>query len=291
MNRPYLIWTPRYSRSAGVQALYKLAHELEERGCEVYLWTWGNIKRPGYKYINNINRALKQEGIVVYPEVAVGNPLRFNRVARWVLYFPGQLSGEKTFYPTEKIFSWRPEYYPGAPRLYVNLVDKTLFYNDGKEKTQDYVFVHKGGRTCYMPELENLPEINMNWPKTRETLGEILRSCRTLYSFDLHTSILDEAYYSGAKVKMITQEGKLIDFYPGLVFEQNVFEREISFFINETQNMPASSDLQPLPPLADRILQNLRYKAANFPSLLRVVKTHPGLETFLRRFFNRGVLA
>lgn len=291
MNRPYLIWTPRYSRSAGVQALYKLAHELEERDCEVYLWTWGNIRRSGYKYITNIDRALKQEGIVVYPEVVVGNPLRFNRVARWVLYFPGQLAGEKAFYPTEKIFSWRPEYYPGAPRLYVNLVDKTLFYNDGREKVQDYVFVHKGGRTCHMPELEDLPEINMDWPKTRETLGEILRSCRTLYSFDLHTSILDEAYYSGAVVKMITQEGKLIDFCPGLVFEQNVFEQEISFFINETQNMQASSDLQPLPPLADRILQNIRYKAANFPSLLRVVKNHPGLETFLRRFFNHGVLA
>lgn len=291
MNRPYVIWTPQYGRNAGVQALYKLAQELTLRGQQVYIWTWGTVKRPGFTYLTSFTPELRNEGIVVYPETAIGNPLRFRRVCRWVLFFPGELWGEKQYYPDEKIFTWRPEYYPGVPKLYVNLVDKSLFYNNGSEKKHDYVFMHKGGKTCQKPELENIPVISMTWPKTRAELGEVLRSCRTLYSFDPHTSILDEAYYSGAEVKIITPDGEYADFHPSLVFDQAVFDQEITAFINETQNMPPSTELQPLPSLSVRIMDGLRCMALKYGIIKQTIKKFPAFESRMRSFFKRGVSA
>ncbi|WP_298068749.1 hypothetical protein [uncultured Mailhella sp.] len=246
MNREYIIWTPPFCGSAGVRALHKLAEELRKHGQSVRLWSWGE-RRAGFDYVERLTPHMREEGIAVYPEIVAGNPLRFRNVARWVLFFPGILGGEKSYHPSEKIFTWTQTYYPGVPRLFPDILDRKLFHDAGLPRTQDCTFVHKGGKWKSIPELEGLTEITMSRPKTREELAHLLQTTGTLWSFDAHSSLLDEAYYCGAAVKVITEDG-FRDFTPDLIFSQEVFERELAVFITETQALDYQGELQPLPP-------------------------------------------
>lgn len=261
MSRSYIIWSPPLSGSAGVRGLYKLAESLSRRGQTVRLWSWGETRQPGFEYLEELSPVNQDEDVVVYPEIVSGNPLQVRNVARWVLFFPGRLGGEKVYHPSEKIFTWSGLYYPGAPDLRPDVVDHDLFYDAGLAKTQDCVFVHKGGRWRQVPELEGLTEINMAWPPTRAELARLLQSTGTLYSFDAHSSLLDEAYYCGAAVKIITETGWR-DFKPNLVFDPQEYERQLNYFINETQAMDYRGPLEPLEPARQARLKKYQRKRA-----------------------------
>lgn len=253
MSRAYLIWAPPFCGSAGVRALYKLAAVLREHGQRVRLWSWGDTRQPGFDYAEHITSQMREEDIVIYPETVKGNPLQIRNVVRWILFFPGRLGGESCYHPSEKVFTWSDEYYAGAPKLTVDIIDRKLFFDAGLPRTRDCTFVHKGGKWKNLPELDGLTEITMQWPETREELAHLLQTTATLYSWDCHSSLLDEAYYCGAAVKIITEDG-FIDFVPGLIFSPEVFEKEQTFFIQQTQAMDYRGELQPLPPNAARRL-------------------------------------
>ncbi len=261
MSRSYIIWTPPLSGSAGVRGLYRLAESLSQRGYKVWLWSWGDKRQPDFEYLDELSAVNQAEDVVVYPEIVSGNPLRVRHVARWVLFFPGRLGGEKVYHPSEKIFTWCELYYPGAPCLRPNVIDHDLFYDAGLAKTQDCVFVYKQGRWRQAPELEGLTEINMSWPPTRPELARLLQSTGTLYSFDAHSSLLDEAYYCGASVKIITEKGWR-DFKPNLVFEPREYERQLDYFINETQTMNYRGPLEALTPECEARLKRYQRKRA-----------------------------
>lgn len=269
MSRRYLIWAPPFCGSAGVRALYKLAAELHKHGQSVSLWSWGDVRQPDFDYVESITPQMREEDIVVYPEVVVGNPLQMRNVVRWVLFFPGKNGGESSYHPSEKIFTWREEFYPGVPRLNVDIIDHDLFFDAGLPRTRDCTFVNKRGKWKKVAELEGLTEITMEWPKSRKELAQLLQTTNTLYSWDDRSTLLEEAILCGASVKIITDDG-FYDFHSVPILSQDSFERELAFFIRETQAMKYEGEMQPLSPNEKSKLRKLMWKVSLWKILQKV---------------------
>lgn len=238
MTAPYIIWVPPFSKSAGVRALYKLADELIKLNFTVFLFC-KSPNKLNYSYITKKEiKSLRKMAIVIYPEIVKGNPLKIEKVVRWILYFPGKLGGNKNYSRKEKIFTWDPLYY-SAPVLNVSLIDHFLFYNDESIlKTETVCFSHKNKLNSCPAFLKNCIQINMTYPTTREKLAELLRRTQILYSFDTNSLLLDEASICGANVKVITEKGEIQDYNPKLErFSEITLKQQLNNFTSKTQDL------------------------------------------------------
>ncbi len=238
-KKPYIIWAPEYQKSNGAKILYKLSKYLQDKGYETYISSWPPYTE-GYNYIYEIDDEMRKNAIVVYPEVVRGNPLNIGRVARYVLYYSGELGGDKEFDKKEAVFTWLPKYYPEAPVLRLPFYDTSLFYDDNSLKKQDCCFVHKNGKWKDVKETQGLVEINMKWPESRKELADLLRTTGTLYSYDNASAVLDEAILCGAKVKIITEAGfEDYEILPEITPEELDFQ--LNRFIETTQKLDCKS--------------------------------------------------
>ena len=175
MSRAYLIWAPPFCGSAGVRALYKLAAVLREHGQRVRLWSWGDTRQPGFDYAEHCTSQMREEDIVIYPETVKGNPLQIRNVVRWILFFPGRLGGESCYHPSEKVFTWSEEYYAGAPKLTVDIIDRKLFFDAGLPRTRDCTFVHKGGSGKICPNWRALRKLPCSGRRLAKNLRTFYR--------------------------------------------------------------------------------------------------------------------
>ena len=245
MKRPYLFCFPGYARSNGVRVLILLAKRLFAEGYEVFYYVRNPAgwEESGLPRISCIDDALRQNGIVVYPEIIAGNPLRFRNVVRFVLFYPGRNGGMRHYHKSEMVFAYLPEFLPGARVLSIPWIDKSLFNDPGLERTDDYCFVYKGGRWRDPPELRNTPTITMQWPTTRAELAERLKRTRTLYSFDAETAVLEEACACGAHVKIVTSTG-FRDYAPIHARIERDFEKQFQAFVKISQSNNYHGPLQ-----------------------------------------------
>jgi hypothetical protein len=246
-KKKYVIWIlGKSNRSNGVKALRSLADALLKSGLEVLVWSADCSRDYDYKYINteSITKEIRENDIVVYPESVKGNPLRFQNVVRWVLYFPGQIGdGENEYHKSEQLFTWAKKYYNDIPVLCFPCVDEKLFYNDGKEKTENCYFIHKGGKFREIPEIEGFTEINMTYPETKEKFAELLRKTKVLYSYDRYSAVLNEAMACGAQVKII-EKGRIIDLAYADIYTGEKAKQNLKKFIKITQDMNYKGELQ-----------------------------------------------
>lgn len=229
----YVIYAPTLTSSAGIRALYRLSEELEKRGFSAPVLCLESS--PGYHCINTFTKEMQENDIIIYPEIISGNPFGFHRVVRYVLYFPGKLGGDASFDEHEYVISWSHEYYKDVPVLRIPLIDRQLFYDAGLPKTHDCAFHHKDYGVHRQIESKNLVEITMNYPKNRSDLAKLLQTTETLYSFDQHSMLNDEAVLCGAKVLLVTDKG----FIP-YVYEpedNSLFERQLEEVIKNTQGL------------------------------------------------------
>lgn len=235
MKKDYVIWTPSYDKSNGIKVLHLLYKKLEEQGFNVWLYS-PKPHLPEYKYIKKIPKELKNNGIIIYPEIVWGNPLGFQNVVRYVLNYPGVLGGAKQYHHSEIIFTHSQEFFPQAFKFRIPWIDETIFYEDDSPKIQDCYFVYKGGKFREAEEVKGLLEINMKYPQSQKELAELLRKTKILYSYDNCSSVLDEALLCGAVVKIITKDG--IEDY-NINYKESIkdFETEFKNFITITQNM------------------------------------------------------
>lgn len=232
------------SKSNGIRVLHLLSKELIKNGYEAYMCT-PLPHSDEYSYMDTFSDDIKKNAIVVYPETTVGNPLRFQNVVRYILNTPGVCGGPKHFHESERLFTWSKKYFMHVPELTIPCVDPHIFYNDNSPKTQDCVFVYKNGKFRTIPELENLVEINMEYPKKREELGKLLRTTEILYSYDDCSSIIYEAQLCGAKVKIITHDD-IIDapVEEDMLYNKDLFTTQLDYFIKETQAMNYTGNIQ-----------------------------------------------
>ena len=233
--KKYIICISGLTRSNGVKAMYNLANILSNYGYESYIYPGGAVKSDKYNYLDCITRDMEKNDIIIYPEVVKNNPCRFRNVVRYILYYPGILGGNKSYYKTEMIFTWDKKYY-NADVLYQSGLDRKKFVNLHKKRIVNCVFVHKGGRWKKIPELDNLIEINMDYPKTKNELIELLNQTNILYSFDKDSVLNEEALLCGVNVKIVTNDG-FEDYISKESFNSDIFNEQVRNFINKTQNM------------------------------------------------------
>ncbi len=240
-RKRYIIWATGITRSAGTKALYQLYGLLRRKGCASFMYC-PEEHLDGYEYLDLLDAETLRNDIVGYPEIVYGNPLRFRNVARFVLYFPGVLAGEKEYHPGELVFTWSTDYGPGQWFAW-NTIDLTLFRDEGLPKTQDCCFINKHGRWRDVPEARNTVEINMDFPETREELANLLKTTRVLYSFERYSVLNDEATLCGARVKIVTEEG-LEDYTPWGIVSEAKADALLDEFISATQQMNYVGPLQ-----------------------------------------------
>ena len=264
----YVIYAPKYCASNGVRVLFKLADELIKRGHNVYLFSEPSQGKD-YKYINKLTKQLRNNAVIVYPEIVFGNPLNAKKVVRYVLYYPGVNGGDAKFDENEMIFTFSSEYYKNADLLSISTMDLSLFYRDDTPKDINCYFINKGGKWKEIPEFKDFVEINMSYPSTREELANLLKRTKTLYSYDRHTLLAEEAYACGCEVKFVLENG-FEDFVPDPTNNYTIDEYNnfIDNFINKTQNFPIDKIAQ-----KDNILKRvlgIRASKENFSKYIKL---------------------
>jgi hypothetical protein len=109
-------------------------------------------------------------------------------------------------------------------------------------------------------ETRGILKITMNFPRDRAELARILKTTRIFYSYDKYSSINAEALRCGACVKIITQDG-FEDFTRdggwGNV-DEKIFDSELDYFIEKTQNMHYDGPVESLDFSLKRIVFSLK---------------------------------
>ena len=138
MKKPYIFYFTRFTRSNGIRVMMILSEKLIDSGYPVLYYVPDKTNWPKHiPTINALTKDLQDNGIVVYPEIVAGNPLRVRNVARLVLFYPGKNGGMKKYHHSEMVFAYLPEFLPGADILTIPWIDDKLFNNPGLKRTQD----------------------------------------------------------------------------------------------------------------------------------------------------------
>ena len=241
--KKYIIWAPKYCHSNGVRVLYRLRELLEERGYEAYMYA----PESDYdsKYLDKITPHMRKNDIVIYPEIVYHNPLQFQNVVRYVLYYPGKNGGTLNYEDYEYKITYSENFYPQTDILAIPTLNKKLYFKDETSKDTDCYFVYKGGKWKDIPEFKNMVEINMQYPETREELSKLLRRTKTLYSYDDCTLLLDEACMCGCNVKIVRKDG-FEDYNSNYDSAFEDLEKQLDVFIEKTQSMNYTGPIKKL---------------------------------------------
>lgn len=219
----FLIVAPNFShRSAGIRALFRLCHHLNREGYPSAI-----IPMPGNSIVDyspwdvfGYEGEIDDE-VVIYPEIISGNPYKAARVVRWVLNDPGLLGGDKYYADNEIVFAYDPQKINivntaiktpiGLDRvLWVGVVDPGIIYPDSRvEKNIDCSFSSKGYSLSIQFPLD--PSLGVkrleDITPDAESLGNVLRQTRILYSYDHYSNLLREAVICGCDVRVIDSDG------------------------------------------------------------------------------------
>lgn len=214
---------PYTHRSSGIRALYRLCHHLNVRGFPTAVMAEPGEPLPDWNcflYDGEVSGS-----VVVYPEVVAGNPLRADKVVRWVLNTPGLLGGEATYADSELVFVYDLQRLPevnlaisepiGPEReLWMGLVDPAVIYPQPHAiRDIDCSFTYKGAELARTIALPSAGEIHPLESLTSDlsSLGEVLRRTRTLYSYDHYSNVLREAVICGCEVRVPDEAGRWHD--------------------------------------------------------------------------------
>jgi O-antigen biosynthesis protein len=192
----FIVSPPYRHTSAGIRVMHRLCHKLNALGENAYISTpkiEGTWNTP-------FKKSPEIDDIVVYPEITCSNPLNAKYVVRYVLYYPGFNGGDKKYNNSELVIYYDEKYRIGpGPVIWISPVNEEMFYNTGEKKTIDLVFIGKGDRSS-APWPMSAIEITSNWPKSRYETIELIRKAKAIYSYDIHTSVLIEAYLCEARI-------------------------------------------------------------------------------------------
>lgn len=200
----FVINAPKYThQSGGIKVLYTFCDLLNKAGqqCRIVL-----IGSKG---------ACAPDEIAIYPEVVEGNPLCARMAVRWCLNLPGFIGGSLSYDKSEVVFyfdEWiksAAEVAAGKPldgmRLCINMLDSSLFYNDGLPKSGAVFYNHRGNRDI-KPPIKYI-ETTKTIPERREDFAAILRRSEILYSTYKFTGVIAEAIMCGCKCFVPGEKG------------------------------------------------------------------------------------
>jgi hypothetical protein len=238
-RRPFVIQVGHFNdEMGGVIALHRLCHLLNEGGYEAYVWppkkprhdpahpVRSTLQRLSY-WLRGKDRRLRRapgfitpiarerhvaEGIVVYPEIVDGNPLRAERVVRWLLHKPGFHTGRAVYGPHDKFFFFQNAFNDPAINPHPDNLLKTVFIRDDIYKQTN--FGPRSG-TCYIlrkgkdrPIVHPLENSVLVDDLSHRELAEVFNRVETCISYDTYTLYSAFAALCGCVSVVVPEEGK-----------------------------------------------------------------------------------
>ncbi|MEB3199901.1 MAG: tetratricopeptide repeat protein [Synechococcaceae cyanobacterium] len=206
---PLIVMAPPYrASSAGIWVLHLLTHTFNQLGIPCFLQPTREVAEPSNPAFvtplaAGLPPRLRQQAIVIYPDVITDNPLGAGRVVRYMLYFDGASGRRVQAGPHDFFVAFARMFKPDARALlYHPISDPSLFHARGSlhpcERSLDLFYVGKGSRFGPCPVIPGAIELASGWPARKEELATLLRCCRYLYSYDTVSSVCTDAALCGA---------------------------------------------------------------------------------------------
>ena len=217
----FLIASPRYDHQiGGVMVLHQLCDMLNRQGYEAamvfyggsppsYNWAYSNhpdLYHPDYERVhlsmdnpNEIIREFLQDGVIIYPEQIIGNPLGASRVVKYILITDKnyiRASSNEYILSFSKIFHSKADGYLFKPFMDENLHSKGSRH--WSERTMDLTYFGKGPDFVDCFKIPNTLVLTRKWPEDKNQLGILLRQCRYFFTWDLISQTNMDAVACGA---------------------------------------------------------------------------------------------
>lgn len=229
------VLAPGYThRSAGISVLHFLIHSLRELGFDAYFIPLSEPSTVCPKYntpsvLQGVTaggiQEIREEWVIVYPEIVSGNPLEAKRVVRYLLNYEAALLGKgMEAGPDDFILTYSRLFHPTAPVLYYPYFEADALIRAGKidatvERTLDAFYAGKGKEFQECPPIPNAVQITRNWPPNKSDFYDLLGRVRVFYSYDWLTSTAIDAALMGCEVRLI---GSPVYVDPGALFSPDL---------------------------------------------------------------------
>lgn len=211
----FIVYAPgEYTpNGGGCVALHKLAHNIALCGEKSFIMTDStNPNYLGERVTFEQAKELSKEGIVIYPEVIIGNPLKANKVMRWILYNVrhtddyGLFGENDLIYKYAEYFTLRREQ-PIHGELRAVELNLDVFY-DRNEPREGSCYLYK--KVGHKPPIHPTDSIFIDSYAERggnKYLADMFNYCERFYSYDDATWLSIMASLCGCESIVVPQEG------------------------------------------------------------------------------------
>ena len=197
--KSYVVVTPGFnSFCGGIKVLHRLAHLLNEHGYPAYLTAGGTPEDWNVKFLKDLSveevKELQQTGVVIYPDVVWGNPLRFNNCVQYDLQAMRPIQSNMLGVSLEHCFTHKVK--PDMTMMVIYMED---FFKLPEQEERSGICYYKGkGKTeCPDPDWLNIQNVG------REDLAHLYQTSELMVCADNMTQTTVEARLCGCPVKMI----------------------------------------------------------------------------------------
>lgn len=198
----------------GCVALHKLAHNIALLGEHSYIMT--SAKNPNYLGIqvdeSQAAELAKEDAIVIYPEVIIGNPLNAKHVMRWILYYVRQYGDYGLFGADDLIYKYAPIYtlrqeQPVHGELRAMELNLDLFIDRGEERDGSCFLYKKQGHKANIHPADSIFIDSYRDRGGNEYLADIFNYCERFYAYDDATWISIMAALCGCESIVVPDNG------------------------------------------------------------------------------------
>jgi hypothetical protein len=206
--RPYVVVAPDFSpMCAGITTLHKLCHMLNERGCVAY--TTGRTPPAGYHGLFNTKTThslskeeceyLQYNGVVVYPDIVPGNPLRFTNVVRWWVGIPQYKNDNELTVSLAKNHDFNIKV---ENHLCIWHVEDFFIPPENENRYKTCYTVHKSIEAPPIAEIAP-GSIRIDHNFTRKEVVKLFQESSVFYSYDDCTLLTVESRLCGCPTKIL----------------------------------------------------------------------------------------
>jgi hypothetical protein len=194
----FTVYAPFYTdKSGGHWVLHFLCDQLNKLGHQATISFF-----EGHTGVNpefNTPIGHDPEAIVIYPEVITDNPLKADKVVRYLLNREGVMQGKmiewgKTDFP----LAFSKAYRSDCNTLFYANTDTNIFKNMSLDRTYNSYYIGKGRQYAHCDELPGCVEITRTFPARKEDLAIILNQSKILFTYDTASAINLDAVLCGA---------------------------------------------------------------------------------------------
>ena len=238
MSRPFIVFADSFNENnGGVIALHRLCDLLNRGGRRALLWPSRRPLWDGDRPVASAWRRLRYDArrwrrpyrtragfatpvatvadlpgaIVVYAEIVDGNPLRAERVVRWLLHKPGFHSGRINFGASDKFFFYQRAFNDDALNPETDNLLKTVFLRDdvyrqwnfGPRKGSCYLLRKGKGR----PLVHDLRDSVCVDKLSHSQMAEVFNRVEMCVSYDPYTMYSHFAALCGCASVIVPEEG------------------------------------------------------------------------------------